>query len=217
MRRARYLSPNELAPKPDPVTGLPRPPRAPRLGKRDKDSRLDTDRETDPAKKPSPPPGQGPVLAWYRDSQKSRLRTGGCTAIIMVAIFTIGTGFAVEWMTYWWMWLLVLVAAVIIGVGRKAVQPSAGSEWFQQHGGGWVRTYELTKVTAMSWPTGIAVTMTDRDGRKVNVEAFDMLEDPLIWDLVYNGIMHSVIAGGAQTNGALHAALDIPYPKPTDR
>lgn len=217
MGRTRYLSPDELAPKPDPVTGLPRPPRAPRLGKRDKDPRIDPDRETDPTMAPEPPPGQGPVLAWYRGNRRSQWNTALWGVVIMIVIFTIGTGFSLAWMQYWWMWLLVLLTVVLVAGARKRVQPSAGVEWFQQWGGGWVRTYELTKVTAMSWPTGIALTMTDRDGRRVNVTMFDLLEDPLIWDLVYNGIMHSVIAGGAQTNGALHAALNIPYPKPTDR
>lgn len=35
-----------------------------------------------------------------------------------------------------------------------------------------------------------------------------------MWDLAYNGILHSVIAGGAETNGRLHAALAVPRPYP---
>lgn len=215
MRRARYLSPDQLAPMPDPVTGQPRPPRAPRLGRPDKDPRLDPNRDTEPGSAPDPPPGQGPVLAWYRSSRRGRLIIAAWVAAILIIIFSIGTGFSLEWMLYWWMWLFVLVGAVLAVWFRKGVQPSAGADWLQD--GGWVRTYELTKVTAWSWPTGIALNLTDRDGRKLNVGTSDLLEDPLIWDLVYNGIMHSVIAGGARTNGVLHSALRVPYPQPDDR
>lgn len=216
MFRVRYMAPDELPPKPDPVTGLPRPPRGPRLGKRERDPRLDPDRATEPALAPEPPSGQGPVLAWYRENRQSRWKTGATAAVLMIVIFTIGM-LGVGWMQYWWAWLLIFVGAVLIGRGRGLVQPSAGAEWFQQWGGGWVRTYELTKVTAVSWPTGIAITMTDRDGRSVNVAAFDLVEDPLIMDLVYNGILHSVVAGHAQTNGALHFTLRVPYPKAAER
>jgi hypothetical protein len=37
-----------------------------------------------------------------------------------------------------------------------------------------------------------------------------------MWDLVYNGILHSVIAGGAETNGQLHRYMRVPYPSPYD-
>jgi hypothetical protein len=39
-------------------------------------------------------------------------------------------------------------------------------------------------------------------------------EDRMLWDLVYNGILHSVIAGQAETNGRLHLHLRLPYPSP---
>ena len=33
-----------------------------------------------------------------------------------------------------------------------------------------------------------------------------------MWDLVYNGLLHSVIAGEAKTNGMVHSALRVPRP-----
>jgi hypothetical protein len=37
--------------------------------------------------------------------------------------------------------------------------------------------------------------------------------DPRIWNYTYNGILHSVIAGGAETNKQLHLQLKLPYPE----
>jgi len=43
--------------------------------------------------------------------------------------------------------------------------------------------------------------------------------DRTIWDLVYNGILYSVIAGGARTNNRLHLDVHVPRPPvdPEDR
>lgn len=87
-------------------------------------------------------------------------------------------------------------------------------EWLQQWRGGWVRTYELAKVTASSHVTGTQLSLTDRGGRKIQINSEHIQEDRLMWDLVYNGIVHSVVAGGAETNGALHSIFDVPRPKP---
>ncbi len=38
-----------------------------------------------------------------------------------------------------------------------------------------------------------------------------------IWDHVHNGLTHSAVAGGAETNTMLHSALDLPKPWPQDR
>lgn len=214
MRSGRYLSPDQLPPKPDPLTGLPRPPHAPRYAKREQDPKLDRNRETDPAKAPAAPDGQGPVLAWYRQSRRDRTLNAFWTSVILVVCFSIGIGFSFEWMAYWWMWLVVLIGVILVDWSLRGCMPAAGADWLQQRGRVWVRTYELVKVTAHSRPTGLDLKMTDRDGRSCFAMMNDLQRDRLIWDLVYNGILHSVVAGGAETNGALHSALDVPYPDP---
>jgi hypothetical protein len=69
--RSAYLAVDELPPKPDPQTGEPKPPQAPGfIGTKNPNAR---DRITDPAHTPSPPAGQGPVLAWYKSSQRGAI------------------------------------------------------------------------------------------------------------------------------------------------
>lgn len=207
------MGPDELAPRPDPFSGMPRPPRAPAFTRREKDSTQDRARETDPAKAPTPPPGQGPVLVWFKPTLREELIKAGLGAVLIVIGGTLIQGFSIQWMSVWWLWLIVLVGTVgVLGAGLR-IQPSAGAEWAQQWGGGWVRTYELTKATAYSTPTGIHLNLTDRDDRHINISVAHLQKDRFMWDLVYNGIVHSVIAGGAETNGALHSALQVPRPK----
>lgn len=210
-----YLSVAELPPKPDPETGEPRPPRAPAYGRDGEPPKEhDKNRVTDPAKAPSPPEGQGPVLVWYKPSSLQKWGVGGTGFLMLVVGFTIMQGFDLRWMTAWWMWLIALVFAALIGGSVRGSECSVGAEWLQRKGGGWVRLYELKKITGHRRSNALHLDFEDQDGRVVQISTSDLHHDPGMWDLVYNGMLHSVIAGGAETNGRLHAALDLPRPWP---
>jgi len=56
--------------------------------------------------------------------------------------------------------------------------------------------------------------MRDSGGRKLRYRFIDLSSDRMLWDLTYNGILHSVIAGGAETNWMLRRTLALPYPEP---
>ena len=132
---------------------------------------------------------------------------------MMVAGVTLMQAFDLRWMTFWWAWVLVLVfTGLIMGTVRRS-GCSTGADWLQ-HPGGWVRLYELTKVTAHRRSNATHVDFEDRHGNVVMISLSDLHEDREIWDLVYNGILHSVVSGGAETNGRLHSALDVPRPWP---
>ena len=64
----------DLPLKPDPVTGEPRPPHAPNFRGNEKYNRDTQDRRQ--TRKPSPPPGQSPVLAWRQGSPRAAIQTG---------------------------------------------------------------------------------------------------------------------------------------------
>jgi hypothetical protein len=80
----------------------------------------------------------------------------------------------------------------------------------------WVRTYELVKVRSYPSFSGGWIRLEDRDGRTLGLDHTTLQQDRRLWDLVYNGILHSVIAGGAETNGAAHLHLHLPCPSPYD-
>jgi hypothetical protein len=211
MSWVNYLDPQDLPPKPDPETGLPEPPRAPGLTS-SKLGKPDPARVTDPAHAPEPPRGQGPVLAWYQPSERGALTVGAWGFALMVVGVTLLQGFSIAWMRFWWAWVGLLVFAALIYLTQRAGRCSAGAEWVRGRKN-WVRTYELTKVKASFSPSGTQLTMRDQDGRTLSISLSRLKDDRKIWDLVYNGILHSVIAGGADTNGHLHRDLAVPYPQ----
>ena len=215
MRGVRYLGLDQLPPKPDPVTGQPRPPRAPGRTARGT-GKGNADRDDDLADAPVPPVGQGPVLSWYRSSRSYAVQVGAIGFGLATLLLSARDGFQFHWVKYWWAWVGLVVIAFLIGLTqRKGTECSAGVEWL----GGrktWVRTYELVKVKLSVGVGQFSLSMQDNGGRSLSLPVSALQEDRLMWDLVYNGVLHSVIAGGAATNGQLHRYLGVPYPSPYD-
>lgn len=204
-----FLTTAELPPRPDPTTGEPRPPRAPGLLHQRSAKQQERARVTDPSKAPAPPAGEGPLLTWFKNSRREALLI---TAWVLPA-FPIGVtvlqGFSIEWMKYWQPWVVLPLIMLAIYSVQRTVECSVGAEWLQV-GKTWVRLYELTKITAKHRSSAIHIDFEDSAGREVLVQADDLQNNREMWDLVYNGILHSVIGGGATTNSLLHSSFRVP-------
>jgi len=212
MAQPRYLCVEELPPRPDPSTGLPRPPRAPGFIGADVPVENSVIRERDPAWQPSPPPGQSPVLVWYRESRRGSVIGAVIFGLALAGILSLtrGTG----WLTHWVVWVFLAVWLVVIYLISRTERFSAGADWVAR-GNKWVKVYDLVKVTCHSYPYwGAGVCMRDSSGRKLRYRFSDLSSDRMLWDLTYNGILHSVISGGAETNWMLRKSLALPYPEP---
>lgn len=213
MRGVRYLGPEGLPPRPDPATGLPRPPRAPGRTTRGA-SKRSSDRDDALVGAPEPPPAQGPVLVWYRSSRSYAVLVGVIGFVVAAVLLSARDGFQFHWVKYWWAWVGLGAVAFLIGLTqRKGTECSAGVEWLRGRKT-WVRVYELTKVKLSVGIGQFYLSMQDRDRRSLSLPVSALQEDRLMWDLVYNGVLHSVIAGNAETNGQLHRYLRVPYPSP---
>ena len=153
------------------------------------------------------------MLAWYRESKKGARVGAVGLGLILVAIIGLRNGLG--WLVnphLWPVWLVVLTFAASIYYSARHQRSSAGAEWLVR-GEKWVRTYELVKVTCHSTPNGGYLRLVDCDGRKMWCKLVDFgLDDRLLGDLTYNGILHSVIAGGAKTNGMARRAIVLPSP-----
>lgn len=210
MTNRPYLTAEELPPKPDPDTGEPRPPRAPGLVDKKKSAEEEIrGRVTDPAKAPAPPEGEGPLLAWYKSSRRAALLVTAWGLPLLVVGVTLLQGFSIEWMKFWQLWALIVLFLAGLYSLQRTVVCSAGAEWLKV-GKTWVRLYELVEVKAKHRSNAIHLDFKDGGGREVMVEVDDLQGNRDVWDLVYNGILHSVIAGEAKTNGLVHSALDVP-------
>jgi hypothetical protein len=203
MGTEHHLSVKELPPRPDPVSCSPQPPHAPGWV-RVRHSTLEAQ-----DRKPNPPPDQGRVIAWYSGNERSALVVAGFWALTMVGIITLANGFG--WMKIWPAWLTIGLTICVVYWRTLSKGCAAGVEWVS-HGRKWVSIYELVDVTCHGRIRGNRLRMRDEAGRRMSIKVDDLYGDRVIWDLCFNGIIHSVISGGARTNAKLHVDLQVPCP-----
>lgn len=197
--------PVELPPRPDRETGEPRPPQAPVTWDGGGDP------ETDLRRHPKAPPGQGPLLEWYRDSRRATHRL---TAFTLGLMFVIGTAISggLSWMTDWVFWPILLFAPLMMLLGRRHWM-AAGADWFASHTG-WVKIYELTKVELAGSGVSPSLYLTDAEGRVAHAELRRMQANSRLWDLVYNGIIHSIHTRDVEVNtSAQIQVIDVGFPR----
>jgi hypothetical protein len=188
-----------LPPKPDPETGHPRPPHAPNFIGNRRAAGQDPDRENRSSAKPEPPDGQGPVLAWYRSSRRGAWSAAIIGVVLIVGILFLIKGMDVRILETWWVWLVAILAAIGMYFSTKKSWCAAGADWFTFQKS-WVDIYDLVEIKTRFISNTIYIYLTDADGRKVEAPINIIQQDRLIWDLLYNGIRHS-IAKGAELKG----------------
>ncbi len=84
----------QVAPKPDSITGEPRPPQAPVITIWRDEGR--TDRKS--AKFPPPPDAEGPVLEWYQAPRGEHLK-GGFALSAAIIVFGCLLDWGFSWMS----------------------------------------------------------------------------------------------------------------------
>ena len=215
MSAPMFMSVEELPPRPDPNTGEPRPPIAPefRQGKLAQKSR-DADQVNVPSAKPSPPPGQGPALVWYQPSRHKQVTTGLTTFFVLVIGVTVIRGFDPSWMAYWLPWVVLIAFTLLMAWLVSTSACSVGADWLKVSRRRWVRLYDLAYIKTARHNTELYVEFKDHDGRYIDTKLEDLQQDRGMWDLIYNGILHSIIVGGAEST-RVHNMLNVPYPHAT--
>ena len=212
MSEKNPVLPGQLPPRPDPWTGEPRPPRAPGFIKWDKPPKdQDSERDRSERRKPTPPEGQGPVLEWYRHSQRFAIKMGIGGAVLIGIGVGFKQGLDYSWLSMPWMWLVLAVAGLGMYSIFRAIDPAAGSDWLKV-GRMWVLLYELTEIKARHRGASMHLDLKDSGGRSLQVRVDHLQEDRDLWDLVYNGLLHSVLVNDATTNHTVHSRLKVPEP-----
>lgn len=187
---------DDLPPKPDTQSGQPRPPKAPTVK-----SSNEKPQPWNPKKVPQPPDGEGPPLEWSYHDARDRRWVFGITVVLLMVFLSVktildGEG-AFRWVTYWQMWIVIGVAGLFM-VWGGSTRLAAGADWLKREKQ-FVKTYELTSVmVGKDWGQGELV-LKDRSGSELTVGLNDLRTNEPLWDLVYNGIQHS-IATGAEVN-----------------
>jgi hypothetical protein len=154
-------------------------------------------------------------LFWYRSSRRGARQGATFIGVAIGVVLSITRG--IDWVTIWQCWAIIAGVMALIYFGVAGDRYSAGADWSSEGKGryrSWVRTYELVSVKAQPTGSGLYVEMEDASGRTLSYKMISIIaSDPRIWDYTYNGILHSVIAGGAETNKQLHQQLKLPYPE----
>ncbi|MHA6798302.1 hypothetical protein [Bounagaea algeriensis] len=194
-----------LPPRPEPDSGEPRPPRARRLTTQP--TRRSGSLEDLPMRLQSPPEGEGAVLEWHQHDYRCDVGL----AVVLIPLYAVVLGGLIA-VNPGWPWWLMLLLAPFLGwelYATRGLHCSAGAEWLQTPKG-WVRLYELRAVKYTFRGVNDALRLEDAGGRTVELPTADVLGNQRLWDLVYNGIRHSTVLGGATTNAMARKALEIP-------
>jgi hypothetical protein len=196
-----------LPPRPDSQIGEPFPPHGlSYVGGEQGDPVLDRDRETRLSYKPEPPTGLGPVLAWHRESRRGKIGlvlTGLAIFIVGTAVISLLHHDGLKAFGLWQVWIAIVVFTILTASPFSYLTYAAGSDWLMVERARWgvkkrvwVDLYELKKIDVSYGGTAFHLFLYDKDlGLSRSFE--ELQRDRRIWDLVYNGILHSV-AGGAQ-------------------
>lgn len=203
-----------LPPRPDPQTGEPFPP--PGLsyfGGGEGAPKDNPYRESRLSHKPDPPPEKGPVLVWHRENRAGKVATFLSGIAIYAVIMSIiswlqGETFG-EMLKYWQLWIIVIVFSLLATGPFSYMGYSAGADWLQvdrvrwgKHKRMWVDLYELTRIHATYGGTTFHLELYDKDiGFARSFQ--ELQQDHRIWDLVYNGILHSVANGATISKQAI--------------
>lgn len=141
------------------------------------------------------------MLEWYRPTHRYALYSGAfgiAWIVIFLVVKSVVTGDFTALTSLaeggWWPFFVTGLAFSLGGIlywsfNREFV--AAGAEWVA-HQTGWVRLYDLTEVRTRGGYAKIYLCLTDTAGRKMDPSLTVLQHNRDLWDLVYNGILHSI-------------------------
>ncbi len=159
---------------------------------------------------PAPPPIEfGATLEVAQPRFGDRF---GASIAIPVLFAVYGTviwgGF--EWVHHWFNWVLLVSFSLLVHRGNDR-WTAAGATWLQKHTS-WVDTYQLTEVHLRASRTNKQLFFRDAHGRNIDHMRIAQIQaNPAVWDLVFNGILHSVAAGNCNIDADTRKYLKIPF------
>ncbi|WP_254622716.1 hypothetical protein [Rhodococcus sp. W8901] len=157
---------------------------------------------------PVVPEALGPVLEWSRPTHRDLwLITGGMVALLVVYL-TVVNGF--QWITMWPVWLFIALVVPFTFWRFGGEWFAAGAVWAQL-GKSWVNTYELVEIKFSVDGLNRVLRLKDSSGRQIySFRLRNMQANPRMWDLVYNGILHSVASGNCEVTPKARKVLMLP-------
>ena len=151
------------------------------------------------------------MLEWFYPTKGGSLATGAVGSVIIFTFLTFKDG-GLSWAAVWWLWLFIVPwPFIFIFVGHNS-SLSAGADWVCGGKRSFVKTYELVQVKATVGGAARSIELKDRHGNTFSSQLDDLQRNRELWDLVYNGILHSVHVHGAETNKMARNFLGLNIP-----
>lgn len=195
-----------LPPIPDTFTGEPRPPTAPRIAS----SASITSPSESHRRHPADPPAEfGPRLEWTHPTKGAVRSAPLVLGLIMAAYLTI-TQRGVGWIVDPGYWVIFVVVAILMVLSGRRIWIAAGSRWVQS-GKLRVDTYELVNIDVSASGPSRVLDIEDASGhRHRSISLRYLQENQALWDLVYNGILHSAMSGKCHVSDRAIKFLQLP-------
>lgn len=151
------------------------------------------------------------MLEWFYPDRRGRLLAGLSLSVLGFVLYVLSFG-GFSWATDDpWLWLIIVPwPFVFLALGR--FRTSAGVDWLN-HNKSFIKTYDLVSVKlAFGGNATPILDAKDSHGNTIYARISDLQQNHELWDLVYNGILHSVHAGEAETNKRAREHLLLDYP-----
>lgn len=136
-------------------------------------------------------------MEWTAGSLGEIINETGVWALLLILYMT-AESWGFGWMESRGLWAYVIFATAlpVLILFRRAGALAAGAVWFRYRRK-WVKTYELVEVKLDGAGSSTTLVLKDTDDRRLSLGLKELQSNPDLWDLVYNGILHSVHNGGA--------------------
>lgn len=209
-----------LPSRPDPETGEPFPPHGHAWRGNDRAPEDNPSREIRLSHKPDPPKGFGPVVSWHKETKRFKVVTFLTSAALMSAGLSLARliegNNPLDWIAYWQAWLVIAVFSALIAAPLTYMVLAVGADYAYAELHRWgtvrkravVKLYELRKITGRVGTYGAAYLEVEDDRYGIDRAIHEWQVDRRMWDLIYNGILHSV-AAGARINTTAWMLLEL--------
>ena len=152
------------------------------------------------------------MLEWRQETPRSAVWAGAVTALLVLGLPTVNSG-SFAWMvrpSWAFFWLLSLGGGWLMYKIFSNAWLAAGAMWLQ-NGRYWVDVYQLSEIKIKAAGVNQMLRLKDSVGREIgSLKLADVQRNQALWDLVFNGILYSVAAGGATPSQGTRDILKLP-------
>jgi hypothetical protein len=106
---------------------------------------------------------------------------------------------------------LPLLMGLILYLSGRAEWVAAGANWVASNTG-WVDVYKLTEIKTRVDVGVLKLCLTDSAGRKMDQTLSFLQANRKLWDLVYNGMLHSIRDRDVETDHNARLILQLHGP-----